>query len=128
MSDEIVTHFVNAINTHNIDSIYLLMADDHTFIDAHGNEVKGKDNMRAGWTAYFDLFPDYKIEISEFLSNRETFAIFGFASGTYKGNKSVQTKNYWRLPAAWRVITEKGKIKLWQVYADTKVPFDLITY
>jgi hypothetical protein len=30
------------------------------------------------------------------------------------------------MPAAWKAIIEDGKIKLWQVYADTKVVFELM--
>ena len=118
--------FVDAINGHNADKLYSLMTDDHTFIDAHGNEVSGKDKMKAGWTGYFQWFPDYKIEITDIFSNGETIAGFGFASGTYKGIKSDKDENYWRLPAAWKALVSDNKIKLWQVYADTKIPFDYI--
>ncbi len=30
----------------------------------------------------------------------------------------------WKIPAAWRAIARDGKIKLWQVYADTKTQFE----
>jgi hypothetical protein len=30
------------------------------------------------------------------------------------------------VPAAWRVIVENGKVKVWQVYADSKIPFDIM--
>jgi ketosteroid isomerase-like protein len=48
MDKKIVYDFVNVINEHNVDKIYSLMANDHKFIDAHGNEVSGKDKMKAG--------------------------------------------------------------------------------
>jgi hypothetical protein len=38
MDKKIVYDFVNAINEHNVEKIYSLMTDDHTFVDAHGNE------------------------------------------------------------------------------------------
>jgi hypothetical protein len=82
--------------------------------------------MKAGWAGYFQWFPDYKIEITELFEDEGTIAAFGFAEGTFKGIKTTNNENYWRLPAAWKAIIEDGKIKLWQVYADTKVPFDII--
>ncbi|HTQ65990.1 MAG TPA: nuclear transport factor 2 family protein [Puia sp.] len=126
MSKKIFYDFVNAINERNVDKIYSLMADDYKFIDAHGNEVSSKDKMKAGWTGYFQWFPDYKIEITDIFSNGDTLAALGFASGTFKGIKTDKNDNYWRLPAAWKVLVNNNKIKLWQVYADTKIPFDII--
>ena len=102
------------------------MASDHIFIDAHGNEMKGNDKMKAGWAGYFQWFPDYKIEITETLTHGDTVAAFGFASGTFKGFKTEENENYWRLPAYWKAIIGQNEIKSWQVYADTKIPFDII--
>ncbi|MBD0365328.1 MAG: nuclear transport factor 2 family protein, partial [Flavisolibacter sp.] len=59
MTEQIVLDFANTINRHDIEKIYSLMTGDHKFVDAHGNEVIGKDKMKAGWTGYFQWFPDY---------------------------------------------------------------------
>lgn len=125
MNKQILYDFIEAINTHNVDKICSLMSEDHKFIDSHGNEVVGKEQMRAGWIGYFQLFPDYKIEIKEIFFDGDTIAAFGFAGGTFEG--LIDRKdNYWRLPASWKAITRNGKIYLWQVYADSKIPFDII--
>jgi ketosteroid isomerase-like protein len=126
MYKQIVYYFAGAINHHDIEKISTLMADGHTFIDAHGNKVEGKDKMKAGWAGYFQMFPDYKIEITEIFENGNIIAAFGFAEGTFKGLKTENNENHWRLPAAWKAVVESGKIKVWQVYADTRVPFDII--
>ena len=120
--------FVSAINEHSAEKLYALMTDDHQFIDAQGNSVSGKDKMKAGWAGYFQWFPDYKIEITDIFIQGDTIAAFGFAEGTFKGIKTEQNKNYWKLPAAWKAVIENGKVKLWQVYADTKIPFDIISH
>jgi hypothetical protein len=60
-----ITDFAAAINSHDLEKIAALMSDDHTFIDAHGNEMAGKETMKAGWDSYFGLFPDYYIEIEQ---------------------------------------------------------------
>lgn len=145
MNKKIVLDFINAINTYDVDKICALMADNHTFIDAQGTEVTGKDKMREGWTGYFAMFPDYKIEVTDIFDKRESklvrqktggsmmmeyvnyefIAVFGFASGTY-GGKNTNDENRFRLPASWKAIIEGGKVKLWQVYCDTKIPFDII--
>ena len=124
-SVQIVNNFVDSINEHNVDKICSLMTDDHKFIDSHGNEVVGKDKMKTGWIGYFHLFPDYKIEITDLFFNVNTVAMFGFAEGTFQGLSDSKI-NYWRLPASWKAITKDGKIHLWQVYCDSKIPFDII--
>ncbi|MGP8217360.1 MAG: nuclear transport factor 2 family protein [Bacteroidia bacterium] len=126
MSTQVVYDFADAINEHNVELITGMMTDDHTFIDAHNNKVTGRETMKNGWAMYFQWFPDYKIEIDEIYVNGDSIAALGFASGTYKGIAAKDNINYWRLPAAWKAVVEKGKIKLWQVYADTRIPFDII--
>jgi hypothetical protein len=113
MNKQPVYDFAKAIGEHDIDKICSLMTVDHKFVDAHGNEVIGKEKVKAGWKGYLELFD-------------ETIAAFGFANGTYKGKTTDNNENYWRLPASWKAIVSDNKIKLWQVYADTKIPFDII--
>jgi len=125
MNNQIIKEFVEAINDHNVDKICSLMTDDHKFIDSQGNITLGKEQMRAGWIGYFQLFPDYKIEITEVFPSGDNIAAFGFASGTFEG-RSDKVGNYWHLPASWKAIIKNGKIQLWQVYADSKIPFDII--
>jgi ketosteroid isomerase-like protein len=121
--NNILQAFIARINAHDVDGLGELMSDDHTFIDAHGNEVRGKEKMIAGWRGYFEWFPDYYIEVSDVFEDREpTVAMFGFAGGSFKGKHSES----WRLPAAWKAMVKDGRVTLWQVFADTKIPFDII--
>lgn len=119
---ETVLAFVNSINRGDVDGLGELMTDDHCFIDAHGNEVVGRDKMIAGWRGYFGMFPDYSIEVKEIFENGESFAIFGVAGGSFQGKPEAG----WRLPAALKAIVKDGRIALWQVFADTKIPFEII--
>jgi ketosteroid isomerase-like protein len=124
---DIFYEFVNAINGHDVDKIYGLMTGDHVFVDAWGRKTTGgKEEMKTGWTGYFKLFPDYKIEITDVYSDGNKVAEFGFASGTFENRRTETNENYWRLPAAWQAGTENGKIRLWQVCADSKIPMDII--
>lgn len=103
----------------------------HRFIDANGNEIIGKSEVRNTWKNYFKVFPDYRIEIEDIYSKNFKLAVFGFASGTLRtgihSNNKLREKNefYWKIPASWKIVVKK-KVKLWQVYADTKVPSDII--
>ncbi|HSQ24905.1 MAG TPA: nuclear transport factor 2 family protein [Pyrinomonadaceae bacterium] len=120
--NETIQAFVDSINRHDVASLAKLMSGDHVFIDAHGNETHGKETMTAGWRGYFEWFPDYYIEVADVFDNGENFAMFGFAGGSFKGNPDAK----WRLPAAWKAIVKDGRIALWQVFADTKIPFELM--
>jgi ketosteroid isomerase-like protein len=113
-------HFADAINSHNLLVIGALMTEDHTFVDPHGNEVSGKMMMLAGWGGYFSWFPDYKIQLEEVIEKGNHVYAYGTAEGTSAHNKK------WKVPAAWRAIIEAGRVKHWQVYADTKLAFDAL--
>jgi ketosteroid isomerase-like protein len=119
--------FIDRINAHDVDGLDELMSDDHTFIDALGNEVVGREKMTVGWRAYFEWFPDYYIAVNDVfegdVSDRgQTFALFGFAGASFKGKQS----ECWRLPAAWQASAKDGRVALWQVFVDTKIPFEII--
>jgi len=114
--------FIDRINAHDVDGLAELMTDDHRFIDAHGNEVVGREKMTAGWRGYFEWFPVYAIDVDEIFEQGDTFAMFGFARGSFKG----KPESAWRLPAAWKAIVKDGRVALWQVFADTKIPFEII--
>lgn len=123
MSNQAVfENFILQINDHNVDGIIALISDDHVFTDAQGIHFEGKDNLRAGWTAYFKMFPDYKITILNSMENATVFLASGTAEGTYGGVKNQAGDNYWNIPAAWRAEIDNAKVKSWQIYADTKMP------
>jgi len=117
---KVVLAFVDAINAHDLSALADVMTADHTFIDAHGNQVTGRESMLAGWRGYFEWFPDYQIEVDDIFERDNEFAMFGFAGGSFKGDADRK----WRLPAAWRSVVRDGRIATWQVVADTKLPFE----
>ena len=127
MDLKIVLDFIASINSANPDKIYDLMSHDHVFIDSRGNRMAGNDNMKKAWIGYFDLFPDYKIEITDTLQNDSIIIVLGYVSGTYKtANKNLDSNNHWKVPAAWKAIVVDRKIKLWQVYADNSLAIEIV--
>ncbi len=115
---DVVEAFIAAINRRAPSEISSLMTEDHTFVDSGGRIQSGRENMTAGWEAYFRIFPDYKIQVESILANERLVAVFGSASGTYSGKRGLSPENKIEMPAAWKAVVEKGKVKLWQVYAD----------
>jgi hypothetical protein len=90
------------------------------FIDALGNRVEGRDALLAGWRFYFQLFPDYRIEIDGLLVEEQEAMLHGWAGGTlHRGGRPVDGGG-WRIPAAWRAVADARRVKLWQVYADNQ--------
>ena len=122
----IAIRFVKAINDHDVDEIINLMSEDHIFKDALDNKSVGKKGMKDGWKGYFELFPDYQIEISDITENVSTIGLFGYASATYKNLTNKLDSNFWRIPASWKAIVENNKIKHWQVYCDYSSLFKII--
>ena len=120
--NETILAFIDRINAHDVEGLATLMSDDHTFIDAHGNQVCGREKMIAGWCGYLEWFPDYYIEVTDVYEDGNKFALFGFAGGSFKGKPTES----WRLPAAWKASVKDGRVTLWQVFADTKIPFEII--
>jgi ketosteroid isomerase-like protein len=116
--EEISSKFIEVINNHDIEAIFGLMTEDHTFIDSGGDVYKGIEKMRQAWGDYFKMFPDYKIDAPEFVVAGDTIVLLGKASGTCSVDGTVKAENHWEIPAAWKAIVADDKVKHWQVFAD----------
>jgi ketosteroid isomerase-like protein len=114
----VVMAFVASINHGDTAQLSSLMTENHTFVDSGGRVESGRDNLAKGWKEYFRMFPDYRIEVQHILQEGSLVAVFGSASGTYRGKRGLVPENRIAMPAAWKAIVENGKVTLWQVYAD----------
>jgi ketosteroid isomerase-like protein len=45
MNEKTGLEFTDRINAHKVEGIIRFLSDDHVFIDAQGNEFKGKDRL-----------------------------------------------------------------------------------
>ncbi len=118
MASEIVKEFIEAINRQELDKMRALMSDDHEFVDAEGGSYIGREEILKGWPGYYEMFPDYTIDISTIIESNELVAAFGYASATYRNLKDPSGSNYWRIPAAWKAIVRNNLVVYWQVYCD----------
>jgi len=116
----VVLAFLEAINSGDANKVCALMTEDHLFVDALGNEVRGRESMRKAWTGYFHWFPDYRVSHEEILSQGEVVAAFGSAQGTYAKNGNIAKENHWNAPAAWKAVVRDGLVKEWRVYVDNQ--------
>lgn len=112
--------FVSVINAHDPVALAALMSRDHRFVDATGAVHAGRQRMLSGWTEYFAAFPDYRIEVDEVITAGSSVALFGWASGTYRGKGRRRKDAAWRIPAAWRATVARGRIRAWQVWCDVE--------
>ena len=114
--------FVSCINAHDPKGIVSICTADHIFVDSLGSPLSGQEQLEQAWAVYFSLFPDYRIEIEAAASQNDVVLACGFASATHAASKKS-----WRIPAAWRAIVRKGQIAEWQVYADNKPVYELLS-
>jgi uncharacterized protein (TIGR02246 family) len=123
---ETVLDFMDRINRRDADKLAELMTEDHVFVDSRGNAVRGREQMRAGWRAYFAFCPDFCVSHETILSHRDVVAVYGSAGGTIAAGGELPPENKWRTPAAWMAIVEDGLVKEWRVYADNKPVYDIM--
>jgi len=117
-----VRNFIARINALDSHGILALCTADHIFIDSLGTRLSGIPQLEHGWSAYFVLFPDYRIEVDAIISAGELVLLSGWASATLQGSSSS-----WRIPAAWRAALANDQIAEWQVYADNKPVYEILS-
>jgi uncharacterized protein (TIGR02246 family) len=110
--------FVGAINSRDVERLADLMTDDHKFVNGDGSEHDGKDQMKSGWKEHLELIPDLTLSISEHYEENNTVVLLGWSSGTIIHEGELKPENSWRVPCAWRVLVDSGKVAVWQLYAN----------
>jgi len=132
---EVAQEFVQAINRQDVDGLVELMTPEHQFTDSLGNVARGRDSMREGWTLYFQMVPDYQLQIDETYVSESAVVMLGTAGGTYSHafesvratgmptmlpDGTSKVMNRWQTPAAVRALVADGKVAEWRVYADNE--------
>ena len=112
---EIVRRYISRINAGDPVGLARLAGERIRFVDATGAH---HSLGREAWEAYFSDFPDYRIQVDEIFSYGSSVAVFGSASGSFKGRGASVPGAAWQFPAAWRAKLRAGKLVEWQVYGD----------
>jgi ketosteroid isomerase-like protein len=117
-----IERFIARINAHDPSGIIALCTTDHVFIDSLGSRLSGPKRLQEAWAGYFSLFPDYYVKV-EFTAFQDNLVLAcGFASATHAASQKK-----WRIPAAWRAVVTGEKVTEWQVYADNKPVYELLS-
>jgi hypothetical protein len=51
-------------NARRVDRIVALLTNNHRFIDSLGDVVRGSKDVATGFPAYFQMVPDYRIDVA----------------------------------------------------------------
>jgi len=118
---ETVRLYVDRINAGDVVEMEKLITEEHRFIDSMGTVITGRDNTRQAWSAYFGMVPDYRVNVDQSLAEGSTVVLLGTAQGSLSTSGTLDSRNCWQMPAAWRVAVRDGRVAEWQVYADNEV-------
>jgi uncharacterized protein (TIGR02246 family) len=81
-SKEVTQMFLERINAGDADGLAALMTDDHTFVNAVGAELAGRDVARDAYAEYFRERPDFKILVDAMAVSGDGVAIVGTTQGS----------------------------------------------
>lgn len=115
---EVIEAFVNAVNSGKPEKIVGAMHADAVFVDSLGDRLEGKAALLDGWRGYLRLFPDYRIGVEAMFVEEREAMLHGWAGATLHRAGQPVASGAWRIPAAWRAVTDSRRVTLWQVYAD----------
>ena len=117
---EVVRQFVDGINARDVPRLATLMTPDHRFVDSLGSVLVGRVAVQEGWRQYFQMVPDYHIDVHQFFSDGPDVILVGTAGGTYSRGGQLRPGDAWQTPAAWRAVVRDEAVAEWQVYADNE--------
>lgn len=118
--ETVVKRFIDRVNAHDLNGIVELLSADHRFVDSLGAVFEGRETLRAGWTGYLRMVPDYTITLERVIENGSEVILIGEAGGTYSKDGGLHPADAWRTPGAWLARVERGLIAEWRVYADNE--------
>jgi ketosteroid isomerase-like protein len=105
---------IDAFNRRDLDALLALMDDEVEAVSrlvAIEGTLKGHDGMRRWWKSWFDVWPDYKIELVEVRDLGDVTLATVRALGHGAGSDVPFEDRAWQL-ARWR----RGKCVLWRVF------------
>jgi len=108
----IALEFLSQINSHNLDGMIALLSDDAVYINPFGEEIADPFVVKYAWNRHFDSYPDFFVEVEQVIESGNYVAVFGQSISTPGLVEGAENK----VPTAWRVRIEFGKVSSWQVF------------
>lgn len=126
MEEQIIYDLIDAVNACDAERIRALTAANVNFIGPCGERIEGSDAVCDAWEELFARVADYHFEAERLVAMPDGFVVLGCKGGTCIGSGigSVGGPALRQLPAAWRVVVEAGRIKVWQVFGAVETPFE----
>lgn len=109
-SVEIVQRFNGFVNRRDIHGLSSLLDESYRFVDAVGNQSRGRQAGLIQWTEFFQKFPDYRNVFETFEARGDDVIVTG---------RSECSEPALDGPSIWRASVLDSKLSLWQVYEDT---------
>jgi steroid delta-isomerase-like uncharacterized protein len=86
-NDNLLKQLIEAENSHDVEKVLALMADDIVFEDVtFGVVMKGKDGFKQIYPTFIRAAPDFKLEPKSWVTDDKSLAIEMVYSGTQKGD------------------------------------------
>jgi len=102
----VALRFNDRINARDLAGLAALMTADHTFVDAAGDRVEGRNACVEAWRGFFAAFPDYRNVFTGTSTDGDTVAITGHSECSVPGLAG---------PARWTARVRDGKVAQWRV-------------
>jgi steroid delta-isomerase-like uncharacterized protein len=89
-NDDLVKQLIEAENSHDVEKLVALVTDDVVIEDVpfvpFGMVMKGKDGVRQGYAGFLEATPDFKIELTSWITSDRSFASEWVLTATQKGD------------------------------------------
>ena len=110
----IIAEVMVALNAHDSVKLLNMMADDVIdYGDGTEPPVKSRDSIKAGISAFFSAFPDYKADNLKYFADGNHVVVLGDYSGTFKndlGKMKATGKSFKFSDADIFTLNDNGKI------------------
>src|SRR5438046_9164172 len=99
---DLVGQLVEASNTHDVEGVVALYADDLVGVDVAEREPqRGPNSTRASFQQYLQAFPDLRVSLHETIVQDDRVAVVWTVRGTHNGS-------ILRIPATARAVEVRG--------------------
>ena len=102
----VVAAFNDCINARDLTGLVARMTGDHTFVDAAGAAVTGRDACAEAWQGFFAAYPDYRNVFVTMVANGDTVTVSGYSTCSEPALAGA---------ARWTATVRDDKVARWQV-------------
>lgn len=107
-----IEQWLQAINSHDVDTLESLGSDDHTFFVEGETPTVGKATIKPSWVGYFKLCPNYVVLIDEYYELPDAYYLIGHTAGSHVPSHLE------KIPSSviWRCEINGGTVSEWSIY------------